>query len=49
MTGVVCGPDDTGPIADVAADRHNRILVLDIAGGCVRIFEEKQAAKEKGK
>jgi hypothetical protein len=48
-TGVVCGPDDTGPVADLAADRHNRILVLDSAARCVRIFEEKQAAKEKGK
>jgi DNA-binding beta-propeller fold protein YncE len=49
MTGVVCGPDDTGPVADLAADHHNRILVLDGAARCVRIFEEKITAKAKEK
>ena len=49
MTGVVCSPDDTGPVADLAADRHNRILVLDGAARCVRIFEAIIAAKAKEK
>ena len=26
MTGVVCGPDGTGSVTDLAADRQNRIL-----------------------
>ncbi len=49
MTGVVCGPDDTGPVADLAADHHNRILILDGAARCVRIFEEKITAKANEK
>jgi hypothetical protein len=49
ITGVVCSPDDIGVIADLAADHHNRILVLDGAARCVRIFEEKMVAKAKEK
>jgi hypothetical protein len=51
MECVVCGPDDTGPVADLAADHHkpSRILVLDGAACCVRIFEEKNAAKANEK
>ncbi len=48
-TGVVCGPDDTGSVTDLAADHQNRILILDGAARCVRIFEEKIAAKAKEK
>jgi hypothetical protein len=47
LAGVVCGPKEVGRIADLAADRHNRILVLDSAANRVRIFEEKKAATAK--
>jgi hypothetical protein len=47
MAGVVCGPDDIGSVADLAADHHNRILILDGTARCVRIFEEKNTAKAK--
>ena len=47
LLGVVCGPKETGRIADLAADHHNRVLVLDAAARCVRIFEDKVTAKAK--
>lgn len=48
LAGVVCGPQETGRIADLAVDRHNRVLVLDAAANRVRIFEEKVAAGHPG-
>ena len=47
LAGVVCGPKETGRIADLAADHHNRILVLNATANRVRIFEEKKAAAAK--
>ena len=45
--GVVCGPDETGPVVAIAADHQNRILVLDGQARCVRVFEVKKPAAKK--
>jgi hypothetical protein len=47
LSGVVCGSDGVGAVADLAADSHNRILVLDGAARRVRIFEEKTGKAKK--
>lgn len=46
--GVVCGPEDTGPVVALAADNHQRVLVLDGQARCVRVFEaKKRPTREK--
>ncbi len=40
--GVVCGPEETGPVVALAADSRDRILVLDGQARCVRVFEAKK-------
>ncbi len=47
LIGVVCGPKETGRVAGLAADRRNRILILDAANRRVRIFEVKRAETTK--
>ncbi len=49
FAGVVCGPQGTESVADLAADQKNRVLVLDAKVRCVRIFEENTAVKPKEK
>jgi len=39
FSAVVCGPEGTDSVTDLAADHHNRILVLDGKAHSVRIFE----------
>ncbi len=39
LDGAVCGPEETGPVAGLATDQHQRILVLDGEARCVRVFE----------
>lgn len=45
--GVVCGPEGTGSVVDLAADHHQRILVLDGQARCVRVFIAKKPAEPK--
>jgi hypothetical protein len=47
LLGAVCGPKETGRIADLAADHKGRVLVLDAAACKARIFEPKNAIKPK--
>ncbi len=44
LDGVVCGPEGAGSVAALAADHHERILILDGQARCVRVFEAKKRA-----
>jgi hypothetical protein len=47
LSGLVCGSEGVGAVTDLAADSHNRILVLDGPNHRVRIFEEKTSKPKK--